>query len=73
MTTITTPEGISTYQCLVIAKALKLYAEHGIKVNRSYSPRNMMRTASMLTGRTYPARGYMKAHDDLMEIVRREQ
>jgi len=33
------------YQALVIRRALILYADTGIKANRSYTPGNMMRVA----------------------------
>jgi len=57
------------YQTVVVAKALKFYAQTGMKVNRAYTPTNMLRTASRITGKTYQRGQYMKAHDDLMALV----
>jgi hypothetical protein len=49
------------YQALAIAKALELYAATGIKVNRAYTPKNMLAMAAKLTGQKYKARDYLQA------------
>ena len=73
--TITAIEGSSTvfggapavrvYQATVIASALKLYANTKMMVNRAYTPKKMLETATSITGKTYKRGQYMIAHDDL--------
>jgi hypothetical protein len=58
-----------TYQAVVVAKALKLYAKTGMKANRAYTPTNMLRTAGNITGKKYKRGQYMVAHDDLMAML----
>lgn len=53
------------YQALVISNALKLYAQTGLRANRSYTPRNMMKAAHAITGLTFKARDYMGASEAL--------
>lgn len=56
---------VNRYQAVIIAGALKLYARTGIKANRAYTPKNMMRMATIITGKQFAARDYMGAHDAL--------
>lgn len=49
------------FQALKIASALRLYALHGIKANRSYTPKNMIAAASKITSQAFKPRDYMKA------------
>ena len=60
-----TPE---IYQMLVIKKALELYAKHGIKANRAYTPRAMIQTAERLTGRHFN-RDYLSAARALGQLI----
>ena len=53
------------FQLRVIASALKLYAQHKLRVNRAYTPKNMIRAAELLTGRKFKPRDYMGAHKAL--------
>lgn len=69
MTSFTTPEQISAYQCLAIAGALRLYAQTGMKVNRAYTPSAMMRAASTFTGQKFKARDYMTAANALRVLA----
>ena len=57
------------YQALVIARALKLYAKTGIKANRAYTPTNMLRMATKITGKSFKRGQYMEAHDAIMEAL----
>ena len=57
------------YRALVIAKALKLYANTGIKANRAYTPTNMLNVATEITGRKFKRGQYMEAHDAIMEVL----
>ena len=58
------------YRALVIAKSLRLYANTGIKTNKAYTPTAMLRNATWITGNNYKRGEYMKAHDDIMELIR---
>lgn len=60
---------VQAYQCLVVAKALELYAKTGVQVNRAYTPRRMMETASQLTGQKFRPRQYEAAAAALREMV----
>lgn len=46
-------EEVANYQILVIRRAILLYRDTGMKVNRAYTPTNMKRTAESLTGLTF--------------------
>jgi hypothetical protein len=58
-------EAVSVFQCKVIARALRFYNDTGMKVNRAYTPTNMLRTASALTGQTFKRGEYIKAAEAL--------
>jgi len=58
------------YRALAIAKALKLYDNIGMKVNKAYTPTAMLRSAARITGNNYKRGEYMKAHDDIMELLK---
>ena len=60
---------IQRYQVNVIKKALELYVKSGIQVNRMYTPKNMMATASVLTGKKFKARDYKGAIEALGELL----
>lgn len=49
------------YQAVVLKAALKLYRDTGMKANRAYTPKNMMATASKITGETFKPRDYSGA------------
>jgi hypothetical protein len=55
------------YQALAMRKAIKLWVDHGIKVNRAYTPAAMARTASTITGLSYTSskKSLQKAVDDI--------
>jgi hypothetical protein len=53
-----TGSAVNVYAAMVLAKALVLYAKTGMKVNRAYTPKNMMATAAKVTGKTFKARDY---------------
>lgn len=57
------------YQCLALAKALELYAHTKMKVNRLYTPTNMMRTASTLTGQQFKRGDYLTAAKALRDLL----
>ena len=49
----TTPHSIEMYRMTVIRSALKLYIKTGMKVNRMYTPGNMVQQVSQKTGKVY--------------------
>jgi len=59
------PRGVALYRATVIKHALLFYDRTGMKVNKAYTPKNMMKAASEITGHTYKPREYLKAADDL--------
>lgn len=64
-TTFAGRAAVSVYQCKVIARALRFYNDTGMKVNRAYTPTNMLRTASALTGKSFKRGEYVKAAEAL--------
>lgn len=63
-----TGSAVQKYQQLVIAKALEVYAKTGMKVNRDYTPKNMMAMATKITGKKFKARDYLGAAKALRDI-----
>ena len=56
------------FQLLAIAHALEFYAQTGMKVNSSYTPKNMIMAARALTNKPYlKARDYLGAAAALRE------
>ncbi len=53
------------FQCLTLATAIDLYANTGIKANRSYTPTSMLRTAANITGKKFK-RGQFKIASDAL-------
>jgi len=64
-----TPEQINAYRALVIAKGLETYAATGMKLNRAYTPKNMMKAAEGITGKKYRARDYTIAAMDIRAML----
>lgn len=65
------PYGVRMHQLLAIKIGLRVYAKHGMKVNRDYTPKAMLRTAGWMTGKTYKnSRPDMaKAAEDLQKLA----
>lgn len=61
--------GMDIYRARVIASGLRLYAKTGMKPNAHYTPTNMLRAASAITGEKYKRGEYLKAADDLTRIA----
>lgn len=60
-----------TYQILVIASALELYAKTGMKANSSYTPKNMIAAARTLTSNPdLKARDYFGAATALRALLK---
>jgi hypothetical protein len=65
MTTFTGQDGVSTYQAIVLKSALKMYAAHGMRVNRAYTPTAMLKLAGAITGQTFKRGQYTQALEAL--------
>jgi len=59
------PDAVACFRASVISSALRLYAKTGIKANRAYTPTNMLRAATEITGKPYKRGQYELAASDL--------
>lgn len=57
------------FQAMAIKSAIRVYAKTGMKVNRAYTPKNMMAMAQKITGKARKARDYQGAIDDLNDWI----
>ena len=64
---ISTQHGIEMYRMTVIHSAIKLYLKTGMKVNRMYTPANMVQAVAQKTGKVYKRgkAGMTEAFNDL--------
>jgi len=46
------------FQAAIVASALKMYIKTGMRANRAYTPKSMMRTATAITGQSFKPRDY---------------
>lgn len=58
------------YQCLAIANGLKFYAKHGMRINRMYTPDNMLQITKQITGKVFKRGQYMEASAALMDYAK---
>jgi hypothetical protein len=60
-------EEVRDAQALIVRRAILMWVQHGMKANRAYTPGNMARTASNITGLTYTSskKSLQKAADDI--------
>jgi hypothetical protein len=65
MLTFTGADGVKTYRATVIKHAIAFYVKTGMKINKAYTPTNMLRAAGEITGKTYKRGQYQKAMSDL--------
>ena len=66
----TGPEQVNTYTMLVLKSAMKFYLNSGgMKVNRAYTPTNMLRAAGGFTGKTYKRNQMPQAIADLENLL----
>lgn len=66
-----TPEAINAVRAITLAHALEMYARHGMKASRLYTPRRMLDAASGITGKEYKLRRrgvYLDAAADIREM-----
>lgn len=60
---------VEIYKALAIAQGLEFYAKHKMRINRAYTPTNMIRMAIKITGNKYKPREYKKASDGLKDWI----
>lgn len=63
------PYSVRSYQAIAIKVALRAWAKHKMKVNRAYTPKNMLATAGAITGANYKVGDYLKAADDIEKLL----
>jgi hypothetical protein len=59
------------YQAAVLAKGIELLRKHGIRVNRSFTPTNMIARAQEITGQKFKPRAYAEAQAALEAWIER--
>lgn len=59
------PDAVRFFQATSLMVALKMYAKIKMIPNRAYTPTNMLRAASTITGKQYKRGDYIKAADDI--------
>lgn len=66
------PENVQAFRMITIKHGLKLFAKTGMKPNRAWTLKNMLRAASESTGTKYPnsRKGAMTAYKDLDLLTR---
>ena len=57
------------FQAMAVRRALKMYAETKMKVNRLYTPVNMLRTATHITNIPFKRGQYQQAIDALTVFI----
>lgn len=72
MSTVITGKGIEVFRALAVANALDLYHRTRIRANTAYTPKNMMRVATEITGQWFRARDYEGAAAALREWVKKQ-
>lgn len=58
-------DGVNTYRAIALKHGLRLYAKTKMKPNRDWTPTNMLRAASQITGKVYRRGEYERAIHDL--------
>jgi len=58
-TTFVGPDATHLFAAMTLRSAMNLYIKVKVQVNRAYTPKNMLLTASRFTGKTYK-RGQLK-------------
>lgn len=63
------PDGVATYQAIVLKHGLALYAKTRMRPNRAWTPTAMLATAGKITGKTYKRGAYAQAVADLEQWI----
>jgi len=64
-TTFEGPDGTKLFRAMALWSALKMYARHGMKPNRAWTPTVMLRMATEYTGQKYRRGQHNKAAEDV--------
>lgn len=61
------PKAVNLFACRAVLLAIKAYVEHGMQMNRSYTPQNMRAFVTGKTGKQYKrgTQGLVDAFNDL--------
>lgn len=68
-TTFVGPDGVSLYNAIAMASALRLYARSGMLPNRAWTATKLLQAAARITGKTYKRGQHQVASDDVREWV----
>ena len=71
MTMFVGKSGVDTYRAIALRSGLSLYAKTKMKPNRAWTPSNMLRAASEITGMHYRRGDYLRAVTDLSIWIER--
>lgn len=66
-------EDITVFQARVLRKALEIWVKHKLRVNRAYTPKAMLATASRITGRDFKRGQYAQAIAALDAWIKRRE
>lgn len=63
------PQEVNAYVMIVMANALDFYVKTGYRINRAYTPKNMLATAERLTGLKFNKKEYARAAAELRNLA----
>lgn len=63
------PDAVAVFAASALVAAMRLYAKTGIKANRAYTPRAMLKRAGEICGKTYTRNQMLLAADDVAKWV----
>ena len=66
-------KSVGVFRAITIASGLELWAKHRMKPSRAYTPKNMMRVASEITGQTFKARDYTGAATAVRDWIKAQK
>ena len=64
-------KGVNLYRLAALRSALKLWAEHKMKVNRAYTPTRMLKAAGEATGIKYKRGEQALAAADITDLIKK--
>lgn len=64
---------VEVFRAKTLATALRLYAKTGMKVNRAYTPTNMLATATAITGEKFKRGQFEQAAEALTKWAEAQQ
>lgn len=65
------PYDVRIHPLLAIKIGLRTWAKRKMKINRAYTPKNMLTTATWMTGSKYKIGEYLRAADDIEKLCDR--